>query len=894
MSSLQQRDLNWAQFEVYVSSLYAAFGYSVRRNTLVGGNQVDLLCEKHVDGLNPAKVIVECKFHEGDRLVGIAEVNKLIHLAQNLLSAGEITGAAIVTNTSFSKEAKSAATKFPLIALKTVADLESDLFDFSHLYATSVFDYEREEISQTYVSMSGKIHDLSLRLIEPAKLLDQVLLRRLTNSKPTLSIILADFGAGKSTLLKDLYYRMAKSALSDPSTRRPVFLELKNFHLYSDIHSFFHAALPGDLPRSMSQTRLNFLRESGRFVFFLDGFDELRLPDFEVDRARVFIEIREFIGEKSAIVLSCRPTYFATEAELKRVLREFIEPSQQALSRLYGRSNPRRDLANNLLRKVGKPARLPLKHGDLKIYFLDTFDENQIKEYICKFLSRPAAKLTLSEETIYQYLISVYDISDLIKRPLLLYIILYMIEHDIIDVERVQPLGGAAEIYSLYIESCVAREYEKGVARTVFTKEERKRICQFLALFMVKSNTLRVTWSEMLNYVIAEAASDSVLSRKISELPIEDISADIRVCAFLKLDVEDALRFAHKSFMEFFVAQYVYERAHDYRDRPVSLELLRSVLSHEILFFISEFVKLNSVFGDQLCGDRIIKATKAPAGISQDQFAILRRNLFAINLMSNFEKSGLDLVGLSVGSVMFSGVKMRALRLSKSNLTDITLSQADISTVDLDDCAIERAEFSDWKVRRLALSGSRLDVKLSSAEIGTMSVRGEAGSVHLRDATTEVLSVESGNKSKVTVSATRLAALDVEVPNAIVELTHCDIGAVRVSTPSDQQSLIQSAQRLVLRACRGPGVESIAFGRVDPETFRVVKAANRGSRAGLFFLDVDLWEKLYGLGSSSVEVDDANILVRAGAASELVRLLEHGSKGLRSELKSRLEALTAS
>src|SRR5262249_26815954 len=151
----------WKEFETYIYSIYSAFGYATIRNVLVAGNQIDLLCEKHVDGFQRAKIVIECKLHRNGRAVGLDEVNKFVHVANSLIAGGNATGGAMITNTDFSKEARAAAAPHRLVALKTVSELESELFDFSHLYNTSVFDYEREEIFQTYVPMSANISDVS-------------------------------------------------------------------------------------------------------------------------------------------------------------------------------------------------------------------------------------------------------------------------------------------------------------------------------------------------------------------------------------------------------------------------------------------------------------------------------------------------------------------------------------------------------------------------------------------------------------------------------------------------------------------------------------------------------------------------------------------------------------
>ncbi|MEA2879209.1 MAG: hypothetical protein QOF14_4405, partial [Hyphomicrobiales bacterium] len=446
------------EFEAYVASLYAALGYTVSHNVDVGGNQIDLVCDKYIDGFRRTRILVECKYRTNDS-VGVDDTNKFFALATNLISLGRISGGAMITNTRFSKEAKQIVGDHAVIALKTSSDLESELFDFSHLYNSSIFDYEHEEIYLTYVSSSAKLKDLGLADRGHCDLVDEAIHRRLVEAKPSLSIVLADFGGGKSTLLRALYYRMARSATLDPNAKRPVFLELKNASLYATTEAFFLAALPGDLPRHLSQSRFAFLRSSGRFCFFLDGFDELRLPDFDTQRARKLLEILEFIGPQSSTVISCRPTYFATDTELKETLKSLTEPRRRLLLQLFRRTDPKKERARKLLGSVTPPLPAPLKSRNIAVYYLDIFDDEKIRSFISNFIGRADCSISYSVDEIHNFLISVYDISDLIKRPLLLHIIMKMVELGVIQPERDQNLGGAAAIYSLYIESCVSREF---------------------------------------------------------------------------------------------------------------------------------------------------------------------------------------------------------------------------------------------------------------------------------------------------------------------------------------------------------------------------------------------------------------------------------------------------
>lgn len=229
---------NYTEFEIYVSKLYSAFGYVVTRDIGLSGNQTDLLCEKHIDGFKRTKLLVECKLRR-DKSVGVNEVNKFYNLSSNLIRDGKISGAAIVTNTQFSKEARQICDHHPLITLKTTAELESELFDFSHLYLTSVMDYEREEIFSTYVPAAATIKNLSLKALSHCDAVDDALIEQISSTKPSLSLVLADFGGGKSTLLRTLHYKMAQKALVEVRARRPIFIELKNMHQYADIREFF-------------------------------------------------------------------------------------------------------------------------------------------------------------------------------------------------------------------------------------------------------------------------------------------------------------------------------------------------------------------------------------------------------------------------------------------------------------------------------------------------------------------------------------------------------------------------------------------------------------------------------------------------------------------------------
>src|SRR5436190_82307 len=87
----------WRQLEVEVAGIYRSMGYDVLEDTLISGNQVDVLAERLLPGGGPARLAVEVKHCTG-RSLPIKEVNEFLLVARNLLAEGSITGAALVTD----------------------------------------------------------------------------------------------------------------------------------------------------------------------------------------------------------------------------------------------------------------------------------------------------------------------------------------------------------------------------------------------------------------------------------------------------------------------------------------------------------------------------------------------------------------------------------------------------------------------------------------------------------------------------------------------------------------------------------------------------------------------------------------------------------------------------
>ena len=116
--------------ERLVAKHYEALGFRVTQNVNVGGHQIDLLAAKYLSGASEFTLMIEVKARSA-AAVGINAVTPFVNTATSLLQTGDIQGAALVTNGSFSQDAMSAVRGRPGLRLLTVEELEQDLFNYS-------------------------------------------------------------------------------------------------------------------------------------------------------------------------------------------------------------------------------------------------------------------------------------------------------------------------------------------------------------------------------------------------------------------------------------------------------------------------------------------------------------------------------------------------------------------------------------------------------------------------------------------------------------------------------------------------------------------------------------------------------------------------------------------
>jgi hypothetical protein len=188
--------------------------------------------------------------------------------------------------------------------------------------------------------------------------------------------------------------------------------------------------------------------------------------------------------------------------------------------------------------------------------FLNPLTERQILEYLRKRQHEfKAEQITESAIEILTFLRSIYDISDLMTRPILLGMICDTILMGVIRIADKDTKIGASRLYEAYTNACFVRDFEKSGGARSPSPEQRGHFSEILAVSMLEDEADSVQFSRLLE--MADALKQSVEGDDLASLTVERLAEAIRYTTFLEHVSEDRFSFKHYSFMEFFCARWI-------------------------------------------------------------------------------------------------------------------------------------------------------------------------------------------------------------------------------------------------------------------------------------------------------------------------------------------------
>lgn len=701
--------------EDYVAHLYEGFGYSVQRDVLICGQQVDVVVSRQLPGAGEVRIAVECK-HLSKGQVSNQTIIDFNAFVTSALFQRAITKGVMITNSSFSRNAKSAITEH--VELITLRELESELFSLKQFYRNRITEYESETIFKEYIALSAA-QDVSDRRIPDGREWIVSALTKTTDS-PSSIIVLADYGAGKTTLLRSLFHYGATAYLSGTTTVKPLYFELKYFSDHDDLEAFVFADLrlqTGiEIPTALFWKELR----RGGFWILLDGFDEMSPQIDTAIRMSNFLKISPILHGGSPAVLTCRPSYFINRSEydltLEAIRRNNTLLDTQLKKSPYKRADTARKRINVLYsalhekyveRNLSHKEYSAQRYSPLETIWLIPFSKTQIKEYLSRFSVEFETHCKRSSDQVMDFLLDIYDLRDLMKKPILLSMIkdtILLKGESFFDLPNEY---GPAGLYELYTNLNFDIDWAKGQTRRFLTREERRSFAYALALAMYDSSTLEVSYDDLFDIVDKNRKVMSALRVRFDTATKEQVASDIQICTFITRTPSENFRFVHKSYMEFFVASFL-NRKFSFRRASARL------LPKEIVYFLGSYMRMGEPISNRIeyVLAQIHKEKRPTRGNRKE---IFRSNVYRIYLYSAQEVYGESFNAAMLDEIDLRDVKFTDTVFSYCSFTRNRWESCDFKSVKFLECTTEDSIVRDVRMQDVHIEATMRSCQLQES-----------------------------------------------------------------------------------------------------------------------------------------------------------------------------------
>ena len=362
--------------------------------------------------------------------------------------------------------------------------------------------------------------------------LHDYVLEWLKNPERKLLAVLGDYGIGKTSFC----YKFACDMTGYEYI--PVVVELKTVMAkgWREVIQRKVKSRVGDTTQSL--------------VLILDGFDELSRT---FDKETVLKEIENLSATTQGykkVILTSRTQFFKSEEEEKETLVQKKFPGRGPRSLTYPRFE--------------------------RIY-VSLFDDEQIKRYLDLCLGKAASEKFWNETVEV-----VFDVKDLAKRPILIELIV----NDLDAVQNIEGKVTPGKVYRTVTERWWERE-EQRLPQSIVLQHKEKKIPKNIMLFMeelaywmltkekarLHFNTLR----DAINKYFDDETKDML------RLSLNNLDYQIRNCSFLSRHTQGYYAFAHRSFVEYFVARKISREIPENRAQEIKI-------TDETALFVSDLI----------------------------------------------------------------------------------------------------------------------------------------------------------------------------------------------------------------------------------------------------------------------------------------------------------------
>ncbi|WP_437727631.1 pentapeptide repeat-containing protein [Sorangium sp. So ce861] len=462
------------------------------------------------------------------------------------------------------------------------------------------------------------------------------------SSGEKIALVLGEFGLGKSTALA----AWAERRWASGEGPKPLLVNLAGASPQASPEQLLlQAAGAQDLPANRAALRL--LIRHRHLVPCFDGFDEMaaRLEASELAGRRA--SLLEVTAGGGKVVVSSREGHFPADAHLQT-----------------GADSG--------------PSQAPGTSAGIRRFAIQPFTEAQVRELVRQIRGEDGAAAALSR------IDAIYDLKDLVHRPLLLGMVLATLD-EFASGAKV----GRADLYEAYLKRWL--ETTRKDDPESFTDEQKKELAEALAEQLWRSGRPACTWQELQQSVRAR------LFRFLPEgMPAGAAFLEIQGGTFLVQEGSDGYRFAHKAFLEYFLARALVATL---AERPI--EALRTKpITREVAAFVGEILR---TFGEPRRAGAVravqsfLEMDRQLAPSTREAAENALRLLLGLARWAE-ETAGWIPEGADLHGVQLAGEDLHGAPLAGANLRDANLSGADLSGADLTEAALSGATLSGAKL----------------------------------------------------------------------------------------------------------------------------------------------------------------------------------------------------
>ncbi|WP_130472358.1 NACHT domain-containing protein [Candidatus Magnetaquicoccus inordinatus] len=369
---------------------------------------------------------------------------------------------------------------------------------------------------------------------------------------------------------------------------------------------------------------------------------------------------------------------------------------------------------------------------DIRYLYLQPFDEPRILAYLERLFPGK------SDEIIALFR-SVHDLQDLAKRPFLLKLLcesMDFIRRRAVPQQRIT----AGDIYDAIVEQWLERDQEKVGSRRYHIIPSMLRMAQLLW----QQPEARINHEQLFAWQQKEVAAPGSAAEGWMQWH-EEFNALLRSATFLSRDGDGNYQFAHKSFLEYFLAQAIGEELRKGNDKVLRIPALSPESGH---FFLDGLAQWGAT--TLAAALQAILAAPYKKQISENAVQLIatwqreQPKTAPYPTLCHLEEADLRLIDLS--GVQLEGVQAERANLEHANLDGARLrgsfrqaflewtqaADADLSECDFTDCDLSHAYFAGANLRKSCLDRAQAtDTYLQRADLRGATLR-NAQLIHTR------------------------------------------------------------------------------------------------------------------------------------------------------------------